>query len=176
MKNILRRTLKEFDKDINSLPLSNDDIDFEEKISLFCFHCKNYNTKFTCPPRIPKLDYRNIIKNEYRNCLFIYLEMNIDSTNYSDVRFISTNRIHRALLHLEKTLFERNICTSLSLIGGSCKLCKTGCPSDKCNNPYLSRIPMEATGINVVSTAKKVGVDIVFPVTSSIYRCGMILW
>ncbi len=176
MIQVLQKSLYMHDSSISAIQLAPKNIDFEEKILLLCFHCKNYNSKFTCPPRIPKLDYKHIITNEYTNALLVYIRMEFTDITYQEIRSISTNKIHKALLYLEKILFEHNIATPLSLIGGSCKLCKSGCPPDRCNNPYQSRIPMEATGINVVTTVKKLGLDIKFPVTSSLYRCGLILW
>ena len=102
--------------------------------------------------------------------------MDFNEENYADIRNESTYKLHKALLHLESFLYNNNISTALSFIGGSCKLCKNGCPSDKCNNPYQSRMPMEAVGINVIKTAELVGLKITFPVVDSLYRCGLILW
>ena len=64
----------------------------------------------------------------------------------------------------------------LSYIGGSCRLCKSGCGKDRCNNPYLARIPLEATGVNVVESARKYGISIEFPVKEFLIRIGLILW
>lgn len=65
---------------------------------------------------------------------------------------------------------------AVSFIGGSCKLCKNGCGKDKCNNPYLSRTPVEAIGINVVKSAKENGISITFPPENDIIRIGLLLW
>jgi len=176
LEELLKTKLHELDTDIRAVSISPKQIDFEEKVSLLCFHCKNYNLKFTCPPRIPKLDYKNIISNEYVNGMLVFTKIAFSESNYSEVRSSSTIKIQKALLYLEKVLFDNNIITPLSLIGGSCKLCKTGCPQDKCNNPYQSRIPMEAAGINVVTTARKAGIEIKFPVKDNLIRCGLILW
>ena len=37
------------------------DIVFEERVRLKCCHCKNYKEKWTCPGKMPELDYRQII-------------------------------------------------------------------------------------------------------------------
>ena len=39
---------------------------FEKRVRLNCFYCTKYNTKWTCPPRIPEFDYKAIIE-EYQN-------------------------------------------------------------------------------------------------------------
>ena len=40
----------------------------------------------------------------------------------------------------------------------------------------MARIPMEATGINVIKTLKEVGYDINFPIEDSLSRVGLLLW
>jgi predicted metal-binding protein len=176
IEELIKEKVRELDPGIEAVYIASKEIVFEERISLLCFHCKNYNYKFTCPPRIPKLDYRHIIGNEYQHGMLVFTRMAFTAEDYPEIRTSSTIRIHKALLYLEKLLFLEGVSTPLSFIGGSCKLCKTSCSQDKCNNPYHSRIPMEAAGINVVTTAKKVGIEISFPVKESLLRCGLILW
>jgi len=173
---LLQAELNKFNANMVSVAISTSDIVFEERINMLCFHCKNYNVKFTCPPKFPKLDYRKIFKEEYHNAMFVSCSMPFNENNYQEVRSTSTVSLQRALLHLERFLFENSHSLALSLIGGSCKLCKTGCPPDKCNNPYSARIPMEALGINVVTTAKNIGIELKFPVKTSITRCGLLFW
>ena len=84
--------------------------------------------------------------------------------------------LHHTILDLEKYLWDNNNSTAISFIGGSCKLCKNGCGSEHCNNPYKARSPLEATGLNVVKTAEKCGIDINFPPDGAIIRIGMILY
>ena len=172
----LKAKLREYDANIVGLSISPSSIIFEDKINLLCFHCSHYNYKFTCPPKIPKLDYKYILTSEYENAMLVYTRMSVNETTFTEIRTTSTNVLHKALLYLESVLYANNIPTSISLIGGSCKLCKSGCPSDRCNNPYQSRMPMEAVGINVIKTAKQYGIDITFPVSDSLLRCGLLLW
>lgn len=164
-------------EDIRVKFISPQDIVFEERVSLLCFHCKNYNVKFTCPPRIPKINYKNIITQEYQKAALVYVKMGFDEDEFSEIRGSSTVVVQKKLLDLEKLLFKAGVSTPLSLIGGSCKLCKSGCPEDRCNNPHLARIPMEAAGINVVLTVNKFGInDVKFPVVDYLYRFGLLLW
>lgn len=136
------------------------DFKFEERVKINCFYCSKYNTKWTCPPRIPNLNYKAVL-GDYENIYLIYY------TN--EDRRKSTNELHLELLRLEKILWDEGYPMAISFIGGSCKLCKDGCPSDKCNNPGSARIPIEALGINIIDT-----LEITFkgPLT----RYGMILW
>lgn len=171
----LEDKLKEFNSELKINKIIFDDIIFEERVKINCFYCKKYNVNWTCPPKIPDIDYRKVIK-EYRNIAIVSIGMNIDENNFNDIRNQSTNILHKSLLFLENILWDNNNSLAISFIGGSCKLCKNGCAEDKCRQPNLARIPIEATGINVVSTLKKIGIDVVFPIKYKLSRYGMILW
>jgi predicted metal-binding protein len=171
---ILEEELKKYDKDMRILLIDSKNIVFEERVRLNCFHCKRYSTNWTCPPKIPDIDYKKLI-SEYNNLAIVSIELKIDN-NYEDIRNASTNKLHRGLLYLEKFLFNNNYPLSVSFIGGGCKLCKDGCAEDKCRQPYSARIPIEAIGINVVKTLKNIDIDVIFPVVEKISRYGMILW
>lgn len=155
--------------------ISKNDIVFEDRIALKCFHCANYNNKWTCPPRIPKIDYKRIL-DEYENAVVVYCKIEFNKDSFDEVRSSSTNIVHRALLFLESELYNRNNSLAVSFIGGSCKLCKNGCNKERCVNPNLSRIPWEATGCNVVKTLKNIGIEVCFPPNRFLYRFGLFLW
>ena len=169
------RKVKEFDENINVLPVEFDDLIFELSVKINCFYCGRYNNNWKCPPRIPDIDYKTMM-HEFKNAVFVYKVFSINEKNKDTIRNDSTNQIHKGLLNLEKYLYDNNLSNYLSFIGGSCKLCKTGCGKEKCNNPYLARIPLEATGINIVKTFEKKGISITFPVVTEMKRIGIILW
>lgn len=152
-----------------------DEIVFEERIKMNCFYCGRYNNNWRCPPNIPNIDIKKMF-SEYDHAAFVFVEMPIDEQDYKKVRQQSSVYLHRAMLQCEKWLFQNNKSVALSFIGGSCKLCKNGCASDKCANPYESRSPVEALGINVIKSAEKVGIDIKFPAKEHITRIGLLLW
>lgn len=177
MKSLILK-LKENLKDITNVRLKEikiEDIVFEKKVKLSCFYCSKYNTRWTCPPRIPKLDYEELVK-EFQNAVIIYTKMDFTKENYEEIRHQSSVIVHKAILKAEKILLENGESLFASFVGGSCKLCKNGCSDDKCRNPGLARIPMEATGINVIKTVSKYGLEIKFPVKDSLYRIGLILF
>lgn len=120
------------------------DMVFEERVKQKCFHCKNYGTKWTCP-HLPNVDYPKMF-HEYDNAAVIIYKACVTAENVETQRQQKTNIIHKALLSLEKYLYDHNNCMAISFIGGSCKLCKNGRNKEKCANPYLSRMPWEATG------------------------------
>lgn len=151
-----------------------EDIEFEQRFELLCFYCGRYNAKWTCPPRIPKADYKRVFA-EYDQALLVYHTLEVKD-DYDKVRSDSSLILHRALLEIEDFLLKNGNPVRISFIGGSCKLCKNDCAPDKCRNPYQARIPLEATGVNVITTAAKCGIDLQFPVTEMISRIGIILW
>ncbi len=167
--------LKEFNNNMSMVKFNPGDLIFEERVALKCFYCARYDTKWTCPPRIPRLDYPKLV-SEYQNAAIVICEMSLKDQIYEDIREKSTNELHKALLYLEKLLWEMDNPMYLTFIGGSCKLCKNGCAQDKCRNPGVSRIPIEATGINVIKSLKKINIDISFQEKDFMHRFGLILW
>ncbi|MEG0509364.1 MAG: DUF2284 domain-containing protein [Eubacterium sp.] len=158
------------------IQLNKNDFIFQNRVKLKCFHCAKYKTSWTCPPNIPDIDYQELI-NEYENILLLYVEFPFnDDQEFQEIRAESTVELHKTILEIEKFLYQSNIVLYNSFIGGSCKLCKNGCPPDKCRNPYVSRIPMEAMGINVVETLRRKGIDIHFPPKEKLYRFGLIMF
>jgi len=135
----------------------------------------NYNKKWTCPSNIPDIDYKKIF-SEYKNGALVFIKLPLNKNDFEEKRNLSTVMLHKSLLKLEKFLFDNDESLVISFIGGSCKLCKNGCPADGCVSPQLARIPLEATGCNVVASLKKYNIKVTFPVTDFIYRYGLILW
>lgn len=148
---------------------------FEERVKLSCFYCARYNVCWRCPPKIPQIDYQKVL-GEFEHAALVWVDMPMTKETYADIRSESSIRLHHAILALEKELVKHGASICLSFIGGSCKLCKNGCGKERCNNPYLARIPLEATGINVVKTVEKYGIHVTFPATTHMMRIGMILW
>lgn len=149
---------------------------FEENVKMNCYYCGRYNNNWRCPPNLPDIDYKQMMKEYDRGC-FVILSFHIhDKKMYSEIRNESSVVLHKLLLELEKLMWKNNSSNSISFIGGSCKLCRGGCGKEKCNNPYLSRSPLEAIGVNIVKSAKKYGVDIKFPTDKHLIRIGLLLW
>ena len=162
---------------LHAKAVSLNDIVIEERVRLQCFHCEKYNVKWTCPPKIEKFDFKKLFA-EYSNAMIVYCEIPYSNdVEYAKVRNDSTNLLHRTLLDMEKFLYENNESLGISFIGGSCKLCKNGCSTEKCRLPHMARIPLEATGVNVIKLIKStLNMDVVFPLTGKMYRFGLLLW
>lgn len=171
----LRLILRDKYPTMDVVSILHKDIVYEERVKLKCFHCKNYRKKWTCPGHLPQIDYQKIIA-EYENAAVVICKIPAENGVTDEIRNISTNTLHRAMLFLESELYKRNNSLAISFIGGSCKLCKNGCNPNSCANPELSRMPWEATGCNVVKSLKNIGIRIVFPPQEYLFRYGLFLW
>lgn len=150
---------------LNEFPIKLDQIVFEERVKINCFYCAKYKHKWACPPNIPDIDYKKVF-SEYDHFMIV------GGTFTADQRELSTNVLHKHLLKLERVLWERECPLAISFIGGSCKLCKQ-CSPDKCSNPASARIPLEATGVNVVKTLSNIGIYLNFN-EGTISRYGLL--
>ena len=160
---------------INTIEMDPKELIFEKRVLMNCFYCGRYNHNWKCPPNIPKLDYKEMF-GEYQKGLFVYVTIPFDEMNYGEVRSNSSVVLHKALLDMEKYLWNHNDSTAVSFIGGSCKLCRNGCGKEGCNNPYESRTPLEATGVNVNKSAEKYGITITYPPKDKMVRVGLIVF
>lgn len=178
INNMIEKLQNEINKNFQNIyfkTINVEDIVFEDRVRMNCFYCGKYNKNWKCPPKIPALDYKKVF-SEYENIAMVYLKMPFNEESYSDIRNESSRILHKALLSSEKLLWNNNYSMAISFIGGSCKLCKNGCGLNECNNPYMARTPIEATGVNVVKTAEKYGVSVVFPPKENLLRIGLLLW
>lgn len=171
----LEEHIKQFNPDAKVVAADCKEFVFELNIKMNCFYCGRYNNSWRCPPKTPDIDFPKMFA-EYNDAMFVYQSFEVSDDNRDSIRTESSLIIHRTLLDAEKYLYENNIVTALSFIGGSCKLCKSGCGKEKCNNPYMARMPVEATGVNVIKTLAKKGIDVTFPTDKSMKRIGLIVW
>lgn len=167
--------IKSLNPVLETIEISTQEIVFEERVRLACFNCPRYGVNHTCPPNIPQIDYAKVIV-EYDHALLVWSITGYDENTESAARRESTLLLHRTLLQAEKYFWDNSNSLATSFIGGSCKLCSQGCAKEGCRQPALSRIPMEASGINVIKTCEKIGMVIPFPPKGSFYRIGLLLW
>lgn len=172
--------LKKYFESINSeakyIFIKPSELVFEENVKMNCYYCGKYNNNWRCPPNLPDIDYKKMME-EYNKGCFVVLSFDIcNEKMYQEIRNESSISLHKLLLELEKVMWKNNNSNAISFIGGSCKLCRGGCGKEKCNNPYLSRSPLEAIGVNIVKSARKYGIEIQFPTEKSFKRIGLLLW
>jgi len=176
-KTDLLQYTKSLNPDVHAVFIDLKDLVFEKELArINCFYCGKYNNNWKCPPNLPDIDYEKMF-SQFNEGMFVYVTHDIaDASEYKSIRHESSITIHKTLLALEKWMWNHNRPTAISFGAGSCKLCKGGCGKEKCNQPYLSRSPLEATGINVLKSAKKYGIDLKFPADKRLSRIGLLIW
>lgn len=172
----LLETVKEYNPFLRGVIMDPTDLIFEENVKMNCFYCGKYNNNWRCPPRLPNIDYEKLMM-EYGKGMFVVYEHELnEEVTLDSIRSESTNILHKGLLSFEKYMWNNGFSNTISFIGGSCKLCKGGCGKERCNNPYMSRSSIESTGVNVVKSTKKYGINIEFPPVTKLHRVGLLLW
>lgn len=161
-------------------PIYAKDIRFDFRTTFKCRTCSKYGQIPTCPPNIPDFDYFKRLFSKYTYGLLVakkYDYCTVEEYDYK--RKESGPRLQEILLFLEKQAFQHNYYWAISFTGGSCRVCKTCSNNGKCQNPEKGRIPLEATGVDVISTCKNSGIEISpFPLPTEdipLYRVGLLL-
>ncbi len=176
LKDEIQSYLYTLNQDAEGILIDPKKLIFEENVKMNCFYCGKYNNNWKCPPNLPDIDYKKMM-SEYDVAMAVVLTFQIKQQSECDkIRNDSSVILHRLLLNLEKWMYNRNSSNAISFIGGSCKLCKGGCGKEKCNNPYMSRSPIEAVGINIIKSMKQYGVSLDFPTDWVLKRIGLLLW
>jgi predicted metal-binding protein len=162
----------------------------EDRVILKCkVGCPSYGKKFICPPFVPTVDeFRKMLK-DYRSALLVrfpaeaeieekighsLLRNLFDTTvskqdNETAVKFWSQwgedkNKIHLAVLELEKAAFNHGFTFALGFTTGSCVLCKKcNVKMGTCVHPTMARMPEHAVGVNMKKTVEKAGMTLPFP-------------
>lgn len=151
------------------------DLVFEERVRLKCYQCRNYQIKWTCPGKLPQIDFQKLI-GEYEHLAVIICKQSVVGGQQSvDEYREAGNDLHRAMLYLESELMKRNNALAQSFIGGSCELCEGGCAPDKCAHPEQARVPWDAAGCNVMRSLENIGVQVDFTGTV-VCRYGLFMW
>lgn len=119
-----------------------------EWVRLKCqFGCDEYGQHLTCPPHSPTPSTTRKVLDEYTTLLLVHLPG--DST-----------RLRALMAELERETFLMGFHKAWAMPVGPCRLCKS-CPMKvPCANPFKSRPPMEACGIDVYQTARNNGFQI----------------
>ncbi|TXT59581.1 MAG: hypothetical protein BAJALOKI2v1_190005 [Promethearchaeota archaeon] len=176
------------------------DIKFDPEVQTYCvseqFNCPNYNHSWACPPEAPYLE-EEILQN-YRKFYLVYSKMQLNQKITTEQRSGNKSSRNRSknLSSLQKynlirNKIEQEIEKFLNdppedfeevrvLWDGHCRICEEQgkkCTYDEgiaCRYPEKIRYSMEAVGIHVTKTVKKVDIDIEWPPRNHIYRFALI--
>jgi predicted metal-binding protein len=178
------------------------DVIVENRVPLKCkTGCVGYGKKLTCPPYVPSVDEFRKILSEYSYVMLVKFSSPARAENdvicsiyryWLDPKapadkkeqadafwkdyFGESKRILLAMLELEKRAFNARYTLALALVNGSCRLCEScNVKSGICRHPSMARIPEHALGVNMLKTAEKAGMAILFPVSGNPTPMAMLL-
>ncbi|TFF98014.1 MAG: DUF2284 domain-containing protein [Promethearchaeota archaeon] len=162
-----------------TIEINYEDIEFQPNIQELCnnpkYRCPIYNHSWGCPPEAPYLEEKIA---EYKYHLLVYKRINIEKNTHNNA--LLKQQFEKEILTVANHIKKKSK-DMLILWGGHCDVCynRLGkkCTYDSgepCRFPNEIRYSMEAVGINVDATVKKVGINLEWPPTHYIYKFGLI--
>lgn len=111
------------------------------------FGCEGYGQCLVCPPFTPSPQQTRQVLDAYHRAILIHCSPQAD--------------VKAVVADLERDIFLQGAWKAFGLGAGPCYFCKS-CPVEKkqCRQPHRARPAMEACGIDVFSTVKKLGFPI----------------
>jgi len=175
---------------IEAIPIRSSDIVVEDRVQLKCrTGCPSYGHCLTCPPFVPSIpDFRKMLL-EYQDALLIRFRSGVEAepeivhallrnksdpavsttvkaktTEFSDALNKESRIIHDSMLEIERQAFQAGYPFALAFTVDCCDLCRTcNVKGGVCMHPSQLRYSIEAVGINIIKTAKSIGMTIRFP-------------
>ncbi len=151
------------------------DIILDIRASFKCWACPKYGKNATCPPNIASPEYFEKLYKKYQTGILIGKNWDLKTEPMEEVREYSGKSIHKMLLNIEKQAINRGYYFAIVFIGGSCRFCTSDICGPRCSHPESGRIPLEATGVDVLKTCEKFGHTIKFPDCKTLWRVGLLL-
>jgi predicted metal-binding protein len=150
----------------------------DERVRLKCLIplCNNYHRHLMCPPNLPSIaEFRQSLKR-YSKALFVQLAWQKKGKVSKTEARKHALKLHNIIHELEKKALYLGFPLAAGLIGGSCKLCrKCAGPTGHCKHPLMARPSIEGMGIDVLQTAKKIGLPFDFSSPSQFFWNGLLL-
>lgn len=147
--------------------------------------CNSYGHNLQCPPHCLTVGEFREYLSCYHRAILIQQEGILPVDKQPDQKdkhpepeavFEPANKLHSLVNWAESRAFALGYRFATGFIGGCCKLCPECVgPGQKCCHPFQARPSMEAVGVDVVATSRKVGMPIVFPATEKVVWCGLLL-
>jgi predicted metal-binding protein len=150
----------------------------DERVRLKCLVplCDQYNKNLMCPPNLLSVEeFRKSLKR-YSKALFVQLafEKN-EKVSKTEIRRYGL-RLHKIIHQLERRALRSGYPLAAGLIGGSCKLCQRCVgTTGSCRHPLVARPSIEGMGIDVIQTAKKIGLPFDFSSQNRLFWNGLLL-
>jgi predicted metal-binding protein len=123
------------------------DVETAAWVRLKCqFGCGCYGQCLVCPPFTPSPEQMRKVLDAYTRAILLHCEPDAD--------------VKAIVADLERDIFLRGASKAFALGAGPCYFCKECNPEEQCRYPERARPSMEACGIDVFSTVKKMGLPI----------------
>jgi len=175
--------------------ISTKDIIIDKRVRLKCGIpvCSDYGRHLLCPPNLMSVDEFSEVVGLYKRAIIVQVVSDVDSLEKSnrplDAALCesvekSTNtvkwerRLHDVVNRLETHAFKKGFYLAAGLIGGSCSLCRecvTPASGERCRHPFQARPSMEAMGMDVVATCKRVGLPLNLSSSKKVRWTGLVL-
>jgi len=143
------------------IPFPIEKIDVAEWVRLKCqFGCSQYNTNWCCPPASPDLDKTRAVLQEYSQALLLIGGRQCKDFYLNNAkRRAAQVRSWKEVVGIERQLFLEGYDKAISLVSGSCALCKKCTYPEACRFPKERRPPVEAFSIDLIGTLKNLGLS-----------------
>jgi predicted metal-binding protein len=150
----------------------------DERVRLKCLVplCDKYDHNLMCPPNLPSVaEFRKSLKR-YSKALFVQLALKKKGEiSKAEIRRYGL-WLHKIIHQLERRALFSGYPLAAGLIGGSCKLCrKCVGPAGSCRHPLMARPSIEGMGVDVIKTAKKIGLPFDFSSPDRLFWNGLLL-
>jgi predicted metal-binding protein len=158
------------------IPISS--IVIDERVRLKCLIplCDKYNRNLMCPPNLPSVEEFRKSVQRYSKALFVQLVLKKKrKISKAEIRSYGL-RLHKIIHQLERKALYLGYPLAAGLIGGSCKLCRKCVGSARpCRHPLMARPSIEGMGVDVIKTAKKIGLPFDFSSQDRLFWNGLLL-
>jgi predicted metal-binding protein len=155
----------------------------DERVRLKCQVplCGSYRNNLMCPPYVPSVTEFHDALKLYSSAIILQVTAELKNSRtdiQSEEIFSPAKKLHELVNFAEKKAFSEGYRFATGFIGGCCRLCDE-CVAihggKQCRFPFKARPSMEAVGIDVITTAEKVGLPISFPIINKVTWMGLIL-
>lgn len=132
------------------------------------YGCKNYGTRYTCPPYSPTPEDTRKVLDEYDRAYLMKYEGFLGFDEYPPKRLDEamtdlSRHVCRAALDMERHAFLSGYYKAFSYGAHRCRLCDVCAVMEKggkgCRFPAEARPSLESAGIDVFRTAKNAGLS-----------------
>lgn len=143
------------------IPFPIEKIDVAEWVRFKCqFGCCQYGTNWCCPPASPDLEKTSAVIQEYSLALLLIGSRKCKDFYLSNARRRAEQvRSWKEVVGIERKLFLEGYDKAISLVSGSCALCKKCTYPKACRFPKERRPPIEAFSIDLIGTLKNLGIS-----------------